>query len=471
MNGFPKKMLLATDGTEEAVARAAVDLASRSGAELHVVHAWHDVPSARLGRFVRRELRAVGGEALDGQVRRLDRLGASVSGAHLVEGRTVEAVAQTAGELGADLILAGSHGRGGFGRLLAGSIHEGVVHHARVPVLVVPNGGAWPPGRVVVGDDGSREARKAGDLAAHLARLVGAEVEIVRAYPSLLTETLAGHAPTAHEVDEALRHEEDDLGGRARELEAVLGRRPRVRRFAGDAPDSILKATGGRGALVAVGARGLGAVGRMRLGSVSDKIMRSAPGPVLVAPHLPETAEGVAKEAPVEETRYAKILVATDGSARARRAGEHAVYLAKNLGARIYALYVVDVERAFRTGAHYAAFARELDLCGREAVGEISTLAAGSGVEHEELVVEGRGSVARTVVRVAEELEADCVVLGSVRVSGLERAFAGSVSEGVMRHAKVPVLLVGDEREVRGAPPRLGHALEVSERGAEAGRR
>jgi nucleotide-binding universal stress UspA family protein len=47
VNAFPEKVLLATDGLENTTlaARVAVDLAKKGGAELHVVHAWHTVPS------------------------------------------------------------------------------------------------------------------------------------------------------------------------------------------------------------------------------------------------------------------------------------------------------------------------------------------------------------------------------------------------------------------------------------------
>ena len=47
MNGFPEKILLATDGlvSTATAARAAVDLTEKGGAELHVVHVWHTVPS------------------------------------------------------------------------------------------------------------------------------------------------------------------------------------------------------------------------------------------------------------------------------------------------------------------------------------------------------------------------------------------------------------------------------------------
>jgi nucleotide-binding universal stress UspA family protein len=41
-----RKLLLASDGSEDAVlaAEAAADLVSRSGADLHVVHAWQEAP-------------------------------------------------------------------------------------------------------------------------------------------------------------------------------------------------------------------------------------------------------------------------------------------------------------------------------------------------------------------------------------------------------------------------------------------
>jgi nucleotide-binding universal stress UspA family protein len=44
-NGFPSKILIATDASEDALlaTRAAIDLSGRTGAELHLVHAWQDL--------------------------------------------------------------------------------------------------------------------------------------------------------------------------------------------------------------------------------------------------------------------------------------------------------------------------------------------------------------------------------------------------------------------------------------------
>lgn len=85
-------------------------------------------------------------------------------------------------ELGADMILLGSRGLGSLGRLVLGSVSERVVHHATCPVLVaLGSESAWPPRRVVIGDDGSEEAKKAGGLASRFGHLYGAEMVLVRA--------------------------------------------------------------------------------------------------------------------------------------------------------------------------------------------------------------------------------------------------------------------------------------------------
>jgi nucleotide-binding universal stress UspA family protein len=71
VNGFPEKVLLATDGLENSTlaGRAAVDLAKKGGAELHVVHAWHTVPSPHFDSVIRSGLEDVGREVLEEQVR------------------------------------------------------------------------------------------------------------------------------------------------------------------------------------------------------------------------------------------------------------------------------------------------------------------------------------------------------------------------------------------------------------------
>jgi nucleotide-binding universal stress UspA family protein len=281
---FPTKILLATDGSPDAVqaAEAAVDLADRSGSELHVVHVWQDVPTPYAHAFVKRELERQGQEILEEQVRKIGADGGAVAEAHLKMGRTSDEVIELGEELGAGLIVVGSRGLGPVERVLLGSRSEEIVHHARVPVLVLRRReNVWPPARVVIGDDFSEDARKAGELGAGIANLYGADALLLYVSPYLLEES------PGPEADYVLRRAEERLEERAGSLELILGRRPGTRMAAGDPAEAVLEAAreGGEPALVAVGSRGLGMVGRVRLGSVSTKIVTAALGPVVVFPH------------------------------------------------------------------------------------------------------------------------------------------------------------------------------------------
>jgi nucleotide-binding universal stress UspA family protein len=138
--------------------------------------------------------------------------------------------------------------------------------------------------------------------------------------------------------------------------------------------------------------------------------------------------------------RYGKILVPTDGSEYAFYAAAHAVYLAKGLGAKVYALNVINTALAFHAGIHYAESKAEMESAGREAVQRIKSLCDENGVECECMIVEGQPKVA--IVDVADKIGADCIVIGSIGMSALERVLIGSVSDSVLRQAKCPVLMV-----------------------------
>ncbi len=137
---------------------------------------------------------------------------------------------------------------------------------------------------------------------------------------------------------------------------------------------------------------------------------------------------------------YKKILVPTDGSDYSFYAAEHAAYLAKTLGAKLYAVNVINFPLAFTAGIHYAEGKAEMETTGREAVNKIKALCDANGVECEEMIVEGEPKSA--IVDVACKVGADCIVIGSIGMSALERVLIGSVSDSVLRHAPCPVLMV-----------------------------
>jgi nucleotide-binding universal stress UspA family protein len=155
MSIFPTKILLATDGSEEAglAARTAADLAEKTGSELHLVHVFGIAsvgppvyPEATELQGVEREAEIEqrqriseqrSREVLEAEVEKLRSTGGTVAQAHLIEGRVAQEVVALAEEIGAGLIVMGSRGHGGIRRALMGSVSDSVVRHAHCPVLVV----------------------------------------------------------------------------------------------------------------------------------------------------------------------------------------------------------------------------------------------------------------------------------------------------------------------------------------------
>src|SRR5918995_1453573 len=146
MSTFPTRILLATDGSEEAdlAALRAVDLADATDSELHVVHVGV-VPSflksypGTLGYYDKlyEQIEEVSRELLRKQTRQLKAAGGTAAGTHLRMGQVDLEIVALAEELGAGLIVMGCRGLGGVRRALMGSVSDSVVRHAHCPVLVV----------------------------------------------------------------------------------------------------------------------------------------------------------------------------------------------------------------------------------------------------------------------------------------------------------------------------------------------
>jgi nucleotide-binding universal stress UspA family protein len=289
MSVHPERILLPTDGSEDSIraAEAAADLAKKSGAELHVVHVWHDVRGFAHD-FVKRELRRQGQEILDEQLEKIRASGGEVTKAYLRRGRTSNEVIALCKEIDAGLLVVGSRGLGTVRRILMGSQSEEIVHHAQVPVLVLTGAeNFWPPARIVVGEDFSDDARKAGELAASIGKFYDAKGLLVYSHPDL-PEVPPGEARSAvQHLTEMRERDKSMLEDRAGDLEKMLGSRPEILVSGGYPASVLLEASQEvQPSLVAVGSRGLAGLIRTRLGSVSTKVVTAARGPVLVYPHV-----------------------------------------------------------------------------------------------------------------------------------------------------------------------------------------
>ena len=146
MSIFPTRILLATDGSEEAelAALRAVELADATESELHVVHVGV-VPSFLVsypgtlgydGKLYE-QVQVRSRELLRKQSWRVKAAGGTVAGTHLRMGQVDLEIVALAEEIQADLIVMGCRGLGGVRRALMGSVSDSVVRHAHCPVLVV----------------------------------------------------------------------------------------------------------------------------------------------------------------------------------------------------------------------------------------------------------------------------------------------------------------------------------------------
>ena len=287
---LPTRVLLATDGSEDAAAatRVAVDIRRKSGSNLHAVHVARRLPTYSVfmahatDDFLVREAQ----EALE---RHLEDAEGHAARVHPRVGYPVEEILATGEEIGADLIVVGNRRTGPLERALTGSVVEEVVRRASCPVLVVRGAvDTWPPARVVIGHS-SGSSGKAARMAVRLGEMYGADALLVQASP------LAKMCRKVLDTGRAGR-ERRRIGGAAPvdlavEAEANLGRRPGTRAAVGDVADSLLGAAAEseEPTLVAVDGRGPGLLARFGLGSDSTKVLRTGDDPLLIHERKPNS--------------------------------------------------------------------------------------------------------------------------------------------------------------------------------------
>ena len=141
---------------------------------------------------------------------------------------------------------------------------------------------------------------------------------------------------------------------------------------------------------------------------------------------------------------YKRILIATDGSDKSRKASEEGVELAKAIGASVIVINVVNevvVASAVRQlGSDRKEVEEKLTVAGKKAVDEIKKMAEAAGVKAEPIL--RIGVPANTVIDVSNAEKADLIVMGSHGESGASKLLIGSVVQKVLYWATIPVLVV-----------------------------
>ena len=235
-----------------------------------------------------------------------DAVGGHLSQVHVERGSPARELYAIAERGEADLIVLGATHRASFGAVAPGSVAEHLLKGARCRLAIAPRGylraratlaaesaGAdasdipassplplvRPKLRVIgVGLDGSLESRAALGEASEIAGQAGASIRVIGVsspIPKLGAQTANAPVSTGSRL-EAIVHDA------ARALPAELRAQPIVER--GEPVERLLDRAGQGLDLLVLGSRGFGPVMRIMIGSVSTRIIRQAPCPVLVVP-------------------------------------------------------------------------------------------------------------------------------------------------------------------------------------------
>jgi nucleotide-binding universal stress UspA family protein len=187
--------------------------------------------------------------------------------------------------------------------------------------------------------------------------------------------------------------------------------------------------------LVVIGTHGRSGFERFMLGSVTEKVVRKAPAPVLTVPP--------AERAVSAEAIFRRILCPVDFSDASMRALEYALSMAQEADAHVILLHVLEssldsaqaLEASHFTVPEYERHRRD---AAAEQLRQVLPADAREWCTPEEIVT--AGTPHREILRVAEEQAAELIVMGVHGRGAVDLALFGSTTNQVIRAAECPVL-------------------------------
>lgn len=246
---------------------------------------------------------------------------------------------------------------------------------------------------------------------------------------------------------------------RLRDDLAARGARATAHVMVGEPVQAILAHTEGLGpsGLIAMASHGRSGVSRWVRGSVSERVLRASPVPLLVVnTRVPPPPPGA---------RFARLLVPLDGSERSAQILPRVATLARRYGAEVVLLQVgvflglaaeipgpvpVALPSAEALEQALAPYRRQLQAQGVERVRARGVMGASEG---------------EAILDVAAEEGSDLIAMTTHGRSGVDRWLFGSVAESVLRNARVPVLLQRTLPLAQETPEAAGGALGVESAG------
>ena len=300
-------------------------------------------------------------------------------------------------------------------------------------------------GKILLATDGSPEAERAAGMAVTLSEKLGSELHVtyVEPMPDPLSWPESRFVAPELQGDIRERAEEEaraKLEEEAEKISGMGGTVTGVHARSGRPEAEIVHAAEELDAgLVILGGRGMGAVRRAVMGSVSGSVVHHSHGSVLVV------RDGGREDGYLP----GPILLAVDGSEQARVAAEAAVEISGATGSGLHVVFVMPTEEHLY-GHHFYSEDMKQSIRDRAEDDVEAFLAERRGwiEDHGGEVEDTHVAVGRPdaeILKLAEELQAGLIVVGSRGLGGVRRALMGSVSNSVVRHAHGPVLVARSE--------------------------
>jgi nucleotide-binding universal stress UspA family protein len=294
--------------------------------------------------------------------------------------------------------------------------------------------------RILVPIDFSRPSLKAIPYALAISRQFGADVHLLHITdvtqqppPSLMTLPMAPQT----EWDQRFMKRLQALVLKYRTDGNVSALEPRM----GIAYEEICAAARELKAdLIVVATHGYTGYKRVFLGSTAERVVQHSPCPVLVVRQHIRHWNGAIDPRTRTGFRLEKILLPTDFSRCSRAAFECGLQLARDFGAELRLVYVIN-PHAYPFGDKYAALdpaelIRETEYAAQK---QMRSMAAKAKARYSVHVL--HGSPAMEICNAANE-DVDLVAISTHGRTGLGHILIGSVAEHVVRYAHCPVLVI-----------------------------
>lgn len=289
--------------------------------------------------------------------------------------------------------------------------------------------------RVVVGTDGSTEARIAADWAARWCLLNDLPMELLAVGGTVAAYARTTDRPNLAAMQEEFKELEARLEATAQEIQDANPGLILTTRVEKDVPAARLVAESSNETLLVIGTRGLGGAVAAMLGSVADQVVTHALGPVVV---VPESAQRV----PINEA----ISLGFDYGSSSLPAAEFAFGVAARTG---QPLHVVAIQEQFFPGyggvleqnpMHYPFSAQDIKDHVVETLQPVTARFA--QVDYQVHPQVGRPHE----VLIQEASRGSLLVVGSRGRGGFTGLLLGSTSRSVLRRTPVPTVVVRDPR-------------------------